>query len=1001
MKKHFLYFSIISILILPYYISGQIKIHKHLTTEDGLVNNKVMRIIQDSKGYMWFGTFNGISVWDGNNFNNITKNEGLTSPAILDLVEADDGTIFLSTYGKGVIAYKNGNLDTINTNDGLSSNMVFRLKKTNGKILFFSDSVQSYNSGKPTNIYNQLHNFKGFIRDVLWEYDNIYIGSRTNGFYVKDNFIEKHFLPKDGLLSNKVDLFEKDHSGALLIATQKGINKYKAGKLTALKYKGKVFREVITDIVAASDGTNYYSTSAGLLIENNSKVELLTTANGLLDNSIWSLEEDKYGNIYIGYENNGVSIYSPERFSNYVSQDESSKFIANSIIQDNFSNIVLGTKFGITILNSNKHERITTYDGLTNNNVLSMTKNKNGEIYIGTKKGFNILKGKTIKPYFGNDKVYQGIHDIEISPDGDVIMAVRRQGLHIFTPDNQKSTKYLTQLVNTNDTLANKVFKGRENIIFGAKKINSEKVDGGIINHITLQNGLQSSWILDIMFSKDSTLIIGYHGRGVSFYKNGVFKHLRKKDGLSDRIINTITELKDGSIWFGTAQGGITKYHNGIYDTIDTKDGLTSNHIRGIKQIGNKIFVTTDDGLNIITQDGNKYFIRNLKKDDGLLSNDCNRNALYLDNKQNLWIGTTKGVSKFNITADKENTTPPQLYITGIEIFNKKFPLEKFLSTKELKYNQNYLKFIYTGINLSAPEKIKYKYRLSGIDNEWVESIANSAPYTNLDNGNYTFEVKARNEWGYWSEPKTLSFVINPAWWETWWFYSLTVLAIGSLIAFISSYRYRHLLAIEKMRSKISADLHDSVGSGLSEISILAELLNTQISEDKKDFKSALNNISTISRSLIESMSDIVWLVNPKKDTLKDLFNRLQMSYHEVLKYTDIDLLVENLDELETIKLPMNFRQHLYLIFKEAINNAIKYSGGDLLNLKIQTAGNNLTVIFSDNGIGFKQNEKEMGNGLINMKNRAKEIGGKIEYFSEENKGTIITFKGRFSKQKI
>ena len=116
-------------------------------------------------------------------------------------------------------------------------------------------------------------------------------------------------------------------------------------------------------------------------------------------------------------------------------------------------------------------------------------------------------------------------------------------------------------------------------------------------------------------------------------------------------------------------------------------------------------------------------------------------------------------------------------------------------------------------------------------------------------------------------------------------------ISIGSLIAFICFLPYRNLLAVEKMRTKISADLHDSVGSGLSEISILSEFLGAQVNEERKDFKSGLNNIGTISRSLIESMSDIVWLVNPKKDTLKDLFKRLQLSYHEVLKYSDIDLL--------------------------------------------------------------------------------------------------------------
>jgi two-component sensor histidine kinase len=527
------------------------------------------------------------------------------------------------------------------------------------------------------------------------------------------------------------------------------------------------------------------------------------------------------------------------------------------------------------------------------------------------------------------------------------------------------------------------------------------KITGDKYQIITVKDGLLSDYVNYIMVTKDKSIVYGYHNKGISIERNGEFDHFTTENGLSNNAITHICERSDGAILVGTELGGLNIIKDGKIDTVTTDNGLSSNEIRAVTEdnLGN-VYVSTPNGLNILSFEKQQINCRQISKLDGLASNNCSQNALFVDQDNNLWIGTSNGLNKYNPIFDRPSTTAPSIYLTGFEIFNKPFPLEKFFDNPTLDYNQNYLNFSFAGINAPNNHKIVYQYRLSGVDNDWVTSRSDHVQYTSLDDGQYTFEVKARNEWGFWSEPASLSFVIDPAWWETWWFYTLAFLAIGSLIAFLSSYRYRHLLSVEKMRTKISADLHDSVGSGLSEISILSELLGAQVNEEKNDFKSGLNNISTISRSLIESMSDIVWLVNPKKDTLKDLFKRLQLSYHEVLKYSDIDLLVENLDELENVRLPMNFRQHIYLIFKEAINNAIKYSSGDLLTLKIETSGNNLKVIFSDNGKGFELNSEKMGNGLINMKNRAKEIGGDINYFSEINKGTKVIFEGKFQKQK-
>lgn len=177
-------FPLLFILFFSISNFAQIRVHKHITKEDGLLSNKALRIIQDSKGYMWFATFNGVSVWDGNNFKNITKKEGLTSPAIIDLIEAKDSTIYISTYGRGIISYKNGILDTLNKDDGLSSNMVIRIRTIGDEIIFFSDSVQSFKNNHFTNIHYKKNKFNGLLGDMIRTDSIIVIASRNSGLYI-------------------------------------------------------------------------------------------------------------------------------------------------------------------------------------------------------------------------------------------------------------------------------------------------------------------------------------------------------------------------------------------------------------------------------------------------------------------------------------------------------------------------------------------------------------------------------------------------------------------------------------------------------------------------------------------------------------------------------------------------------------------------------------------------------------------------------------------------
>jgi two-component sensor histidine kinase len=437
---------------------------------------------------------------------------------------------------------------------------------------------------------------------------------------------------------------------------------------------------------------------------------------------------------------------------------------------------------------------------------------------------------------------------------------------------------------------------------------------------------------------------------------------------------------------------------NGVVKNIDVEDGLSSNTVLSVvSDKEENIYLSTFKGVNILYNlSSDSFFIRTITQKDGLAADDCNREASLLDDEGNLWFGTERGVSIYNPEKDNPVTTSPKIYITGLQIYNHNYPMDKFLENPVLSYDKNYLNFIYTGINLSSPEKIKFKYLLSGIDIEWVENNDNAVQYTNLDDGEYVFQVKAGNEWGYWSEPAKISFIINPAWWETWWFYLLVIISLASLLIFIISYRYKHLLAIEKVRLKISTDLHDDIGAGLSELSFLGEIIKHKLPESASSLvKKELTKIGEVSRGLINSMSDIVWLVTPKTDSLFDLIVRLRDLYADVITDRNISFEVKNLEGLKKVSLKMESRQHIYLIFKEAINNCLKHSNFKNIILTINQSGNKIIIKLRDDGRGFNEGKYFAGNGLKNIKERAKLIGGHISITSSPSNGCTIEFTGK------
>ena len=303
------------------------------------------------------------------------------------------------------------------------------------------------------------------------------------------------------------------------------------------------------------------------------------------------------------------------------------------------------------------------------------------------------------------------------------------------------------------------------------------------------------------------------------------------------------------------------------------------------------------------------------------------------------------------------------------------------------------MQLFYTAPSLVAPKKVRFAYRLEGLDDTWADAGATrEATYVNLRPGQYTFRVRASNNDGVWNEAgASVRVHLQPHFHQTGWFYGLCLAGVALAGWQGHRFRLRRAIEMERVRTRIAADLHDDVGSGLSQIAILSGVARTQLVEDRARASDSLTQIAGTAEELVDSMGDIVWATNPGKDHLGDLVHRMRRFAGDVCAARGIALAFQAGGLDETRKVDPDFRRHTYLIFKESVSNAARHSGCTRLEATIDAAQNRLRLQVKDDGKGFDSAAGGDGHGLGTMSRRAADLGGRLEIVSRPGEGTTVT----------
>lgn len=440
-------------------------------------------------------------------------------------------------------------------------------------------------------------------------------------------------------------------------------------------------------------------------------------------------------------------------------------------------------------------------------------------------------------------------------------------------------------------------------------------------------------------------------------------------------------------IWIGTRDGlnHFDRLQNKFFH-YTTRDGLTNDVIYMVLPDGKgNLWLTTNQGIsrfNIAT----KTFT-NFSRRDGLLNTEFNRQGAVMTKDRFIYLSGTSGIDYFR-PDDIGPTLPPATVIFSELRLNNE--ITAITENLRLPYYKNNVSVSYSANDFIRPDLVYYRYRLKGNDPWTVVRGTNTVSFNAMQPGNYRFEVESSYDNQNWSSSSFLGIYIKTPWWKSWWFYGLFAVAIILLLFIFYRYRINQLKKLLSIRIKISQDLHDEVGATLSGVTLMSELAAEKIKTgDKSDSQLLVERIKEESKEMAEKMNDIVWAINPVNDSMEKVLSKIQAYGNNLCASAGIQFHFSK-PELKDGVLNMHVRNNIYLITKEAINNAVKYSGAENIRFSLSGKKNNYVLRIEDDGVGFDAGAVHNGNGLMNIRSRAKVMGGDLSIRSAKGNGTLL-----------
>lgn len=963
---------------------------QHISVDEGLSQSSVYCILQDSYGFMWFATGDGLNRYDGKEFIPYQSHFGDSSKQVYrtinsKLFEDKYNRLWLST-DAGVSYYDWRHKRSVVVIDSLATNAVLlgidrdTLWSASTRAGFFGLDLNTlryrydaFTDPHQTNRDTLFPVSNGVVTSTgIWQVDKA-------GLYYLDRRTHQGVRV---VLNANFNTILRLHNGKLLLTSQDGV--YLFDTVT----RKCDFIPIINEIssmtlewrsVAEDTGRKIVYLGAynsGVICRLNpttQKYELINFQKG----NINCLYIDRSENLWIGTEGNGaykLDIKQPKFFcytpnmSN--SLDEADGFMVKSIYRDDSGNTWMGT-----------------YDkGLI---VGDLATHKQRKIELSVPADAQLIS------------------TILKDSSGCMVTTIGNKMLWLDASSGRINKQVVLPRVITSsplDPIIFSVIEWKKGHYIAGTNIGLFTIDAAGTTPVAYRPETFSktpalaSWIYNLHLEQNGYIYVGK--------RNGFAKMKLKQDTVAEvwdegfpgvAVRHFYKSRTTGILWIATEKG-LLAYNEQTkhFKVFDESNGMANSSVYGIlPQNDSTLWISTNLGLSnlrvkYINDTGLNVQFINYTSKDGLQSNEFNTGSFYQSKDGTMFFGGIAGINWFNPKDIKANPYKALPAITGISINDSLFATDTsvYIHTLRLPYNRNTVSFTLKALEFTQPEQNQFAYMLEGVDKDWVITANDKVRYSNLPPGTYTFLLKVSNNEGIWNDDvlKT-EIIIMPPYWQTWWFRMLTlIIAVSIVLLSIRLYvrqkvrtKTRELekqQALYMERLRISKDVHDDLGSGLSKISLMAEIAQKKATGNP-NISNDIHLISEVSKELVDNMHDLIWILNPENTTLEQLVARLREYCSDYLENIPLEVSLNFPDDVPAMRIPREAQRNIFLTTKEAINNCIKHAHASTLAIVVAINGAGLDISVTDNGEGFDPAKlKGSGNGLRNMRQRIESIGG-------------------------
>lgn len=968
------FFIFLLFLIYGYKSVAQRYYFEQYDIDRGLIQSQVMDIVQDQKRKLWLATLGGLGSFNGRQFSNYSRTSGLTSNYNVALAIDKNNKIWIGS--SGALTSYDGQLFV---KRGASSYWTRKLVSTKNGDIYALRKRSLYKIGKEQDQYiNITKDSMEYVSSIYFdEVGRLWASVYNKGIYYLENESWKNLPIKNGLLPDMeisdILLDNHNHNKLWLVST-KGVYTVENGQLK------KELHDIgsRTMCIAQDDkGAIWIGADKGAYLLKKGRTIHFTAQNGFTDNAVSKIFRDIENNIWLGTYGAGLFKFNN---NNYVIFDES---------QGLHNKLVMAVSYGPSP----------------------------GSIWMGTyDKLYEYRSGQKIRnikiPFTNSDSYYINFLHRDSrkrvwigSGEGGLWLATDKLVKRIDTK-SASPISYQAIIETSNKEIWISTNRGILTFDEATKKLN--KV-----------SKLPGSSLLEL--GRD-TVVVGTQDGAYVFVNKQNVKHIKNKNLMGSSIL-CMLKYKD-YILFGTSDYGLLIWNQttGKNWTINTKNGLASDHIYSIIE-DDKGLIWLGTGRGISRMDPKNFKLIHTPDANNLLV-ECNQNAILQDHS-NMWIGTTKGVIVYKADPMPDMKVKPYININAINVFpsykrktepntfKTAFKSHELQERPSFPYSHNYISINFSGIYLTNPSALQYKYRLVGLNNKFSQASSNSAVnFTAIPAGKYTFEVIAVTKEGLTSiNTASFSFEILPPYYQTNTFRFFVVLLVILLILItvyailtINERRRKLHLKIKleeqyKIRKQTAADFHDDLGNKLTRITVLSEVLSSMLRQDDVEKRNIIKKIATNVNELYTGTKDILWSLNPNNDTLSQLVDHIKEFGCEMFNDTPAQFKYHIEIPDNHIGLSLDLNRNVLLIFKESIHNALKHAKATEVYFKAKLNNKLLFLSLEDNGIGFDVNQAKSGHGMNNMYLRAERIGADLNVISKAD-GTAICLLINFSTLK-